>query len=139
MTDTFTITHLSYDESCDVLVVEAYQSAHDGELYTQAEAEIKIEIQHRFCASSAIKLTHDVYREHDATFLPTVLLAFACAFQEAHDEQNPGDSPGLTQLASFDVDYTGPTFARLPTTYDYDANDLAPEEVFAKLSALKEA
>ena len=134
MTDIFTVTSTEYDETYDILYVDAYQSNFQGEAFTEDEAEIKINIAHRFCSSSSIALTHDQYGEHDATFLPTVLLAFAKAFQSAHDEQNPGDSPALTKLETFEVYYPR-IVSRAPLAYD--ETELTPDQVFAKLSALK--
>jgi hypothetical protein len=105
MSDIFTITRLAYDESTDTLTADAYQSNHFGEESTEAEAQIKIRVTHRFADASAIELTYSEYNEHDAIFLPTVLLAFCTQFQKAHYAQSEGDSPALTKLDTFTVEY----------------------------------
>lgn len=106
MSDTFTVTKLSYDEASDTLSARAYQSRFQDETYaSESDAQVVVEIETAFCANSSIRLVSTHYIECEADFLPTVLVAFCRAFQNAHDEQNPGDNPGLTALETFDVAY----------------------------------
>lgn len=105
-TDTFKITQLSYDYLTDELHVSAYQrQSHTLDAPVDAEsATVKFEMM----ISSEGALIRSVSKDHlecDFTYAAAVLSAFAHAFQRAHDEQNPLDSPACTDLSEFEVTF----------------------------------
>ena len=103
-TDTFKITKLSYDEMTDELTARAFQHASHTLNAPVEEHDAVVKFEMMISSEGALirSLSPD-YLTCDFAYCAAVLSAFAKAFQQRHDEDNPGDSPAFTYLDTFEV------------------------------------
>lgn len=104
MTDTYKITRLEYRQSDDTIAARAFQSdAFNLDAPVTDESDARVVVEMTISSQGASIRDTAGHGECDFAYLATVLEAFATAFQSAHDDQNPGDSPEYTTLDTFTV------------------------------------
>lgn len=106
-TDTYKIASSAYDESADTLTVEAFLASspnHDAPYATFDESPMTFQIVQSFSDNSAsIKRTSDMPFESNAAYVPSVMCAFARAFETIYDKLHWTSSPAEVTIESFDV------------------------------------